>query len=93
MPARVAVAAPATIIVNVPAAARVTFDGSPTQSAGERRTFVTPGLDAGANYVYTLRVEIINNGQTIVQTRELLVRAGETSELRFDLSLPGTASR
>ena len=93
MPARVMVNAPATIVVEVPAAARVTFDGTPTSSTGQRRTFVTPGLDPGASYVYTLRAEVVSNGQPAIETREVIVRAGETSLVRFDSAPQGSAGR
>ncbi len=78
---------PATIVVTLPADARLTFNGAPTQSSGENRTFVTPALEPGASYAYTLRMEVPGGAgeQAIVQTREVIIRPGETSAVRFDL--------
>src|SRR5207244_3275794 len=53
--------APATIVVSLPADARLTVDGAQTNSVSERRTLVTPNLEAGETYVYTLRAEIVRD--------------------------------
>jgi uncharacterized protein (TIGR03000 family) len=76
-------AAPATIIVSVPAGARLIVDGAPTTSTTERRTLVTPNLQFGSTYYYTMRAEIVRDGQTVVQTQDVMVRGGETSTVQF----------
>jgi uncharacterized protein (TIGR03000 family) len=75
--------APATIIVNIPAGARLIVDGAPTSSTTERRTLITPNLEFGSTYVYTMRAEIVRDGQTVVETKEVTVRGGETSTVQF----------
>jgi uncharacterized protein (TIGR03000 family) len=72
----------------LPAEAKLTVDGNSTTSTTERRTLVTPALEQGSIYVYTLQAEV--NGQT--QTQEVRVRAGETSQAQFNFP-QGVASR
>ena len=88
-----AIAAPATILVSVPAGARLIVDGVPTNSVSERRTLVTPALEVGATYSYTMQVEIVRDGRTIVQSQDVAVRGGETSTVEFQFPIQGIASR
>ncbi len=46
-PTYAATTIPATIVVSLPAEARLTFDGRATESTEQRRTFVTPSLEPG----------------------------------------------
>jgi uncharacterized protein (TIGR03000 family) len=84
-----AVNAPATIIVNLPAAARLTVDGAATTSTSSVRTLVTPVLATGETYIYTMQAQF--SGQT--QTQQVTVRSGETSNVQFNFSTTGVASR
>jgi uncharacterized protein (TIGR03000 family) len=83
----------ATIVVSLPADARLIVEGAPTTSTSERRTLVTPELDFGSTYVYTVRAEVVQNGQIVAQTQEVLVRGGETASVQFNFSTQGIASR
>jgi uncharacterized protein (TIGR03000 family) len=85
--------APATIIVTLPVGARLTVDGIATKSTSERRTLVTPALEVGSTYVYTLRAEMTSNGQALAQEQQVTVRGGQTSTIQFNLSSQGIASR
>ncbi len=85
--------APATIEVNLPAEAKLTVDGNPTRSTSDRRTFITPALEAGVSFVYTLRAEIVRDGQNAVQSQDVTVRAGETTQVSFTFASQGVASR
>jgi uncharacterized protein (TIGR03000 family) len=84
---------PATIIVSLPADAKLTFDGNVTNSTSARRTFTTPALDVNGEYVYTLRAEIVREGRSIVETQQVTVRGGQTSEVPFNFTSQGVASR
>jgi uncharacterized protein (TIGR03000 family) len=86
-------AAPATIVVSLPAGARLTVDGAPTNSTSENRTLVTPNLEFGSTYVYTMRAEIVRDGQAVVQVQTVNVRGGETSVVQFDFPAQVVASR
>jgi uncharacterized protein (TIGR03000 family) len=76
--------APATIVVSLPADAKLTVDGTATQSTDSVRAFVSPPLQAGKDYQYTLRAEVTRDGKKVERTRDVNVRAGRTSEVNFD---------
>jgi uncharacterized protein (TIGR03000 family) len=80
--------APATIIVNVPATAKLTIDGNATTSTNERRVFVSPALEAGQEYYYTLKAEL--NGQ--VKEERVSVRAGQEVTVKIEVT-PSVASK
>jgi uncharacterized protein (TIGR03000 family) len=77
--------APATIIVRLPADARLLIDDAATRSTSSVRTFQTPPLEPGKEFSYTLRAERLSNGQPVSVRQEITVRAGEVTrvELRF----------
>lgn len=81
--------APATLTVELPADARLTIHGHPTTSTGPRRTFTSPVLEAGRDYVYTITAEVNRDGKSQTFTRDVTIRAGEES--RVTLDAPGTA--
>jgi len=78
----------ATIVVTLPAAARLTIDGDVTTSTSNVRTFVSPTLPSGKTYVYTMQAEYQHKGQPVTITKKVSVKAGKTS--RVDLSDAGT---
>lgn len=71
----------ATIVVNLPADAKLLFDGRATTSTEAVRRFVTPELDSGVDHTYTLTAQVIRNGQTLTASQVVTVRAGQTSEV------------
>jgi uncharacterized protein (TIGR03000 family) len=85
--------APATIVVTLPAEAKLTVDGNATRSTSGRRTFTTPTLQTGETFVYTLRAETIVDGQVATQTQDVTVRSGETTNVSFTFASQGVASR
>jgi uncharacterized protein (TIGR03000 family) len=64
-----------------------------TRSTSAQRTFVSPALETGAAYSYTLQAEIVREGRTVVETQRINVRAGETTRAAFGFSEQGVASR
>jgi uncharacterized protein (TIGR03000 family) len=84
---------PASIVVNLPAEARLTIDGNATTSSSTRRTFVSPNLEPGADYYYTLTAEVVVNGRTLSQTQRVQVRAGETTNVPFNFASEAVAVR
>ena len=86
-------AAPATIIVSLPAEARLFVDGASTTSTSDRRTLVTPELAFGTTYAYTIRAEIVRDGQVQSQSQQVNVIGGQTANVQFNLSTQGVASR
>lgn len=75
-----------TLRIHVPMDASVYLDGEDTISVGKVREFTTADLAAGQDYKnFEVKVEIERDGQTIVKTRKVNLRAGETQDVRFDL--------
>src|SRR5206468_454636 len=88
------VAAPAKIVVTVPAGAKLTIDGYVSTQTGSTRQLVTPVLQPGQTYVYTMVAETTQNGQPVQQTQTVQVRAGQTTPVNFTFSTtPASASR
>jgi uncharacterized protein (TIGR03000 family) len=77
------VLAPATIVLSLPADAQVTLDGVVTTSTSASRTFVTPDLTPGTEFVYTLSAKIVRDGETRSVTQKVSVRAGEESRVNL----------
>ena len=61
----------------MPADAKVFLAGNESKSTGANREFVTTKLAAGQSWDnYTVRVELMRNGQTISKSREDFSRRG-----------------
>ncbi len=86
--------APATIIVSLPADARLSIDDAPTTSTSERRVFVSPELNPGRQYHYTLKAEWNRDGKNVVVTKEVAVSAGNQTAVTLEAAnVAGVASR
>jgi len=82
-PKKAAAAAPARLIVQLPADAQLFLDDQPTNARAAERTFVTPNLEPGYLYTYTVRAEITRDGQKHIETKKVDVTAGRVSQLSF----------
>ena len=69
-------ARPATIVVHLPADARLTIDGAPTKATSAQRSFITPPLEAGKTFSYTFEAQFVRGNQSIRVTEEVPIRAG-----------------
>jgi uncharacterized protein (TIGR03000 family) len=85
--------APATLVVNVPVNARLTIDGEATTSTSTRRVFVSPALEVGRTFHYTLQAEIVKDGKTITVSKNVAVKAGEESRVTLNADNLEFASR
>lgn len=74
----------ARIIVRLPADAKLTIDGEPTQSISNVRVFESPPLEQGKTYHYTLRAERRRNNQTETASKTIEVRAGQPTQVTLD---------
>jgi uncharacterized protein (TIGR03000 family) len=81
-----------TIVVNLPAEASLTVDGTPTSSTSNSRLLVSSDLQPGYEYYYTLRAETVRDGQTVAQTQRVAVRPGEQTVVSFDFASNAVAS-
>jgi len=80
-----------TVAVWVPGDAKVTINGRETQSTGSRRQFVSHGLKLGYSYKYVIRAEVVRDGQVVVDTRTVVLTAGQTTSVAFGFNANTTA--
>jgi uncharacterized protein (TIGR03000 family) len=63
--------------VNVPEDAKVYLQDKLMTIGGTDRRFVTPQMQAGVQHLYTVKVEVVRNGQTVSKTAQAAVAAGQ----------------
>ncbi len=85
--------APATIVVNLPADAKLTIDDAATVSTSARRVFRSPDLPTGQNFHYTLKAEFSHDGKPVVISKQVAVRAGEETDVKIEADAAGVASK
>jgi uncharacterized protein (TIGR03000 family) len=85
--------APATILVSLPAEAKLTIDGTVTQSSTATRVFASPALEPGNEYFYTLKAEIVRDGRTETSNQRVAVKAGNETRVSFDFPANPLAQR
>jgi uncharacterized protein (TIGR03000 family) len=85
--------APATLIVSLPADAKLTIDDAVTRSTAATRTFVTPPLQPGREFHYTLKAELRRGDEPVTVTRDVTVRAGRETRVALDLSSASVAQK
>lgn len=84
----------ATVVVRLPADAKLLADGTPLRMTGAERKFVTPPLPAGMEYTYRFTVEYDRDGRTLSESRNVAVRAGGTERVEFgDLTATRSPAR
>ncbi|HXG11438.1 MAG TPA: TIGR03000 domain-containing protein [Gemmataceae bacterium] len=78
----------ARLIVELPADAKLYIDDQLMKTTSARRVFNTPPLEPGQGYYYILRAEIVRDGKTYTDTKQVVVRAGAEVQANFhDLEL------
>jgi uncharacterized protein (TIGR03000 family) len=89
----VAAPAAATLVVTLPADAKLMIDDAVTASTSTRRIFTSPALPVGQAYHYTLRAEFMQDGKPVVVTKTVAVRAGEQIAVAINADMAGIVSR
>jgi len=79
----------ATFQVRLPENARLYINGTLTRTMGPIRRYVSPGLEAGTEYEYTLRAELPDNGGVKVKQQMVVATAGANAEVSFDFVSQG----
>jgi uncharacterized protein (TIGR03000 family) len=74
----------ATVIVHLPAEAKLTVDGEPTTVTSNRRVFLSPPLPVGKVFYYILEAERMVDGVKQSVTAKVLVSAGQESTVTMD---------
>ncbi len=85
--------APATIVVDLPADAKLRIDNDATSSTGASRVFQSPTLNPGKEYQYTLTAEVVRDGKPVKAEQVVTVKAGQTTPVTLTLPAPGVAQR
>jgi uncharacterized protein (TIGR03000 family) len=80
---RIEGAAPATLVVELPANAKLFIDDIPVKATAGVRTFDTPALEPGRPYYYMVRIERMRDDQPVSETRRIIVRAGQVARADF----------
>jgi uncharacterized protein (TIGR03000 family) len=73
------------LAVRVPENAKIFVNGRATSSVGSERQYVSRNLESGFDYTYEVRAEMTRDGKVFTQTKTVSIRAGETSELAFNV--------
>jgi uncharacterized protein (TIGR03000 family) len=74
----------ASIAVRVPQNAEIWFEGDKTTQTGTVRNFVSPSLEPGKSYTYSVRARWTDaEGKVVDRTQEVKVQAGRQSDLNF----------
>jgi uncharacterized protein (TIGR03000 family) len=74
---------PANVTVRLPEDAKLYVDGVACPLTSSTRSFATPALEPGRAYHYTLKAEVVREGNTQVKTRQVTVHAGKAVEVDF----------
>ena len=74
---------PASVTALVPADAELWLDDYQGKQTGPSRTFKTPPLEPGKDYLYTIRARWHYDGRVIDRTRPVILRAGGAVEVDF----------
>lgn len=72
-----------TVIVKLPADAKLFAEGRELGLTSGERSFVTPELPTGREYRYTFRVEYIRAGRALTESRTIPVTPGKVSTVEF----------
>ena len=83
----------ARLTVKLPADARLYVDGVLCPLTSTIRSFDTPELDAGQSYYYTLKAEVVREGETRTAKKRVVVEAGKQITVEFKDLTVQTASR
>lgn len=85
--------APAYLTVSLPADARLLIDDRATNSTSETRSFVTPALETGREYTYTLKAQVVRDGKAVVVSKEVTVKPGQETSVTLTLPTDAVAAK
>ena len=74
-----------SLVVTLPEGATFVVDGQVIPTAPGTQVFYTPDLQPGQDYFYTVQAQTVQDGQVVQVTRRVTVRAGEQSQVNFDV--------
>jgi uncharacterized protein (TIGR03000 family) len=77
-----AASAPATVVVQLPADAKLFVEGKAVV-LDDQGSFTTPKLRSGEPYTYTVKAQAVRNGRLVNESKDIQVWAGETTRVAF----------
>jgi len=83
--------APGSLTVVLPEGALLTVNDVAVNANG-RQTFPTPPLEKGKAYSYTVKAEMLREGEVVADTRKVEVAAGKTTTVDFTTPAQALAS-
>jgi uncharacterized protein (TIGR03000 family) len=85
--------AEATLMVTLPEDAKLTIDGEETTSTSANRVFVSPALEQGKEYEYTLKAQVTRDGKVRIATARVTIRPGEVSQVELTIPAASVAAQ
>jgi uncharacterized protein (TIGR03000 family) len=83
-----------TVVVHLPKEAALYVDGTAVPYSTATRKIVTPELEPGRDYYYTLQAKLERDGKTLNVQKRVWVQAGKEVSVDFgDLGAASTAQR
>jgi uncharacterized protein (TIGR03000 family) len=82
----------ARVTVQLPANAKLQVDDQQSPLTGPTRMLVTPPLEQGKKFGYTLKAEWDDNGRPVTQERTVSFQAGQSVTVDFNQAAPKTTS-
>src|SRR5262245_2410610 len=73
----------ATVVVHLPADARLYVDNVLCPLNSNKRTFQTPPLEKGRKYYYTIKARAVREGKPVQESRKVYVAAGKKVRVDF----------
>jgi uncharacterized protein (TIGR03000 family) len=81
------------VTVTLPASARLWVDNVECPLTSSVRTFNTPPLRTNQQYYYTVKMEVMQDGQLVTQTQRAVITPGEPVRVDFNAAAVTTASK
>jgi uncharacterized protein (TIGR03000 family) len=81
------------VTVRLPEDARLFVDGVSCPLTSATRSFETPPLEPGKKYEYTLKAEVMRDGEPYSDSKRVVVQAGKEATVDFGDLRPVQAAR
>jgi uncharacterized protein (TIGR03000 family) len=83
----------ARVTVVLPADAKLWVENVACPLTSGVRSFDTPALNPNQQYFYNLKMEVVRDGQTVVETRRAVITPGQAVQVDFNAAAVASASR
>jgi uncharacterized protein (TIGR03000 family) len=84
--------APAQVTIKLPSNAKLYIDNVACPLTSGTRVFTTPSLPANKKFYYSVRAEVVRDGQTLTENQQVVVEAGQQVTATFNKFAPVTTS-